>query len=284
MKIVKNVRDNDKFRKAYNELSKDIFGIDFEEWYQAGFWSNKHIPYSIIEDDHMIANVSVNVIDILWNGNNKHYIQLGNVMTHEIYRNKGYIRIIMEEIFNDYENQCDGIFLFANDSVLNFYPKFGFSKHTEYRYHQIVDIDGDSSIRKFDIKNKDNRNIFVEAIKNSLVFSKFDTSQNYELIMFYANGFMNDNIFYDEKNDTYLIAEQDGKEILVHAIFSEHNVDIKNVVKHFYGHISKIKLGFVPNNIDEYETEICIENDTTLFVRGFDFGGEELMFPTLSHS
>lgn len=284
MKIEKNVKNNDNLRKAYNELSMHIFGINFEDWYQAGFWGDKHIPYSIMGENGMIANVSVNILDILWNGENKQYIQLGNVMTHENYRNQGYIRILIEEIFKDYEKRCDGIFLFANDSVLDFYPKFGFNEQKEYRYYKITDINGDSSLKKINIKNTEYRTKFVEAIKNSIVFSKLDTTQNYELIMFYANGFMSDDIYYDEENDIYVIVEQNKEEAFIHAIFSKHDIPIENIVKHFSGHISKIILGFVPNHQEEYEVEINKEENTTLFIRNFDFAGEKWMFPTLAHS
>ena len=53
-------------------------------------------------------------------------------MTDEKYRNRGLIRQIMEEIDKDYSEIVDGIFLFANDEVLDFYPKFGFQKSGEY--------------------------------------------------------------------------------------------------------------------------------------------------------
>lgn len=42
------------------------------------------------------------------------------------YWGKGYARILMEKIMQEYEDRTDGMFLYAYDSVLEFYLKFGF--------------------------------------------------------------------------------------------------------------------------------------------------------------
>lgn len=72
-----------------------------------------------MEDEKIVANVSVNIIDINDCTKLKHYIQLGTVMTDENYRNKGYSRVLMDEIFKDYDGKVDGIYLFAKRLVLH---------------------------------------------------------------------------------------------------------------------------------------------------------------------
>lgn len=57
-----------------------------------------------------------------------------NVFENEKYRNRGLIRQIIQEIEKDYSGKNDGYFLFANDSVLDFYPRFGFKKWDEFGY------------------------------------------------------------------------------------------------------------------------------------------------------
>lgn len=38
--IIKNYRDNKELRQSFNELARQTFDIDFEDWYQNGFWSD----------------------------------------------------------------------------------------------------------------------------------------------------------------------------------------------------------------------------------------------------
>ena len=58
--IVKNYRENETLRHSFEKLAQETFGIDFESWYQNGFWTNRYNPYSVLLDGEIVANVSVN--------------------------------------------------------------------------------------------------------------------------------------------------------------------------------------------------------------------------------
>ncbi|MBA2650867.1 MAG: hypothetical protein H0U73_01150 [Tatlockia sp.] len=47
-----------KYRQAFNQLAVNTFDLSFEDWYQAGYWNNKYIPYTLFDDQKAIANVS----------------------------------------------------------------------------------------------------------------------------------------------------------------------------------------------------------------------------------
>ncbi len=118
-------RSQDLYRAAFNNLAKKVFGISFEDWYQLGYWNEKYIPYTLFDEETAIANISVNTIDFNILGDHKRYIQIGTVMTDDNYRNQNLCRFLME-------------------SVLEFYPKFGFKPVTEYTYFRRVEKDLDS--------------------------------------------------------------------------------------------------------------------------------------------
>ena len=61
MQIIKKYRDKEELRKSFNELAKKTFGLNFEDWYQNGFWGDNYNPYSIVMDGRIVANVSVNM-------------------------------------------------------------------------------------------------------------------------------------------------------------------------------------------------------------------------------
>ena len=65
-KINKYYRDNDILRKSFNELAKDTFCLDFEDWYQNGYWKDNYIPYSVTDNDRVVANASVNIMDFFY--------------------------------------------------------------------------------------------------------------------------------------------------------------------------------------------------------------------------
>lgn len=39
--LVKQIKDNEKLRKSFNDLSVEVFDLSFENWYQNGFWTDK---------------------------------------------------------------------------------------------------------------------------------------------------------------------------------------------------------------------------------------------------
>ena len=285
--LVKNYHNNEALRLSFNELARKTFGLDFEDWYQNGYWGDNYNPYSIVDDGKIVANVSVNLIDILWDGCKKHFIQLGTVMTEKNYRNRGLIRQIMEEVEKDYGNSADGMYLFANDSVIDFYPKFGYRKAAEYQCSKNVSFTKDRSIIQIPMNNKKEWIVLEERIRHSAPFGNFDMTDNSDLIMFYVTKFMQENVYYDKQQDAYVIAEIEDDELLIHNIFSMQKVNLDKVIESFGKEIKHVTLGFTPDNKSGYTISEVMEEDTTLFIKGdgFDnFESSELMFPTLSHA
>lgn len=285
--VVKAYRNNACLRTGFNELANSVFGFDFEEWYSNGFWSDKYIPYSIFKDRKIVANVSVNLIDMRKENHVEHYIQLGTVMTDEAYRNKGFIRILMNEIEKDFSAKTDGMFLFANEGVVDFYPKFGFIKTYESQYVKTVNPQGERTAERFPMESKTDWDKFCGIIRRSVPNSSFGIVGNNELIMFYLSSFMKDCVYYINDCDAYAVAELEGDELLIYDVFSEKTVDINKVINAFGEDIRKVKLGFTPLNTVGFEKTVLAEADTVLFVKGKkleNFSDENLMFPLLSHA
>lgn len=284
MEIVKNYRENHTLRHSFNRLATEIFGLNFESWYQNGFWNDKYIPYSMVENDEVIANVSVNIIDILHNGQIRSFIQLGTVMTAEAYRNKGMIRKIMEEIERDFKNKIEGFFLFANNEVLEFYPKFGFVKEKEYQYSKVVNIIQERTVQLQKMNCMEKWKQLVEAIQSNQFHGQFDMINNSDLIMFYITNFMQNSVYYDFKNKAYIIAEIEGDCLFIHNIFANTAITLEEEIQTFGSDIKRVILGFTPKNTDDYIVTELKEDDTTLFVQGFNLNNQKVMFPTLSHA
>lgn len=285
--IVKDYRTNDTLRNSLNKLTNATFGFDFSNWYANGYWNGNYIPYSILVNDEVVANVSVNIMNFNVSGEKKFYIQLGTVMTDEKYRNKGLIRVLMNEIENDYGDKVDGMFLFANDEVVDFYPKFGFVKASESQYIKSVDIKEDMTAEKIPMNDKKAWDSLKSIIDSSAVNGAFEMVENSDLILFYITSFMQESVYYIKSLDTYVIADVDGDELLIYNILSKNVIDINDVINAFGKEIKNVKCGFTPQNVEGFTKTELVEDDTTLFVKGaglLNFSNENKMFPLLSHA
>lgn len=287
MELIKNYRDNETLRKSFHALAMKTYGLDFEDWYENGYWGEAYTPYSIVEAGRIVANVSVNTTDFILDGSRKHFIQLGTVMTDEAYRKRGYGRRLMEEVEKDYAGKTDGIYLFANDSVLDFYPRFGFKRAFEYGYEKAITADGKRSIHRIPMHEKRVWDGFAKIVEQSVPCGRFAMAGNSGLVLFYVTKFMQDNVYYSKAHRAYLIAEEAGETLLVHGIFAEALVEPSDIAKTFGQNIKKVRLGFTPFDTAGYTLREVKEEDTTLFVKGegFDFwAADKLMFPTLAHA
>lgn len=286
MEIVKNIRDNAALRAGFNALAEKTFGLNFENWHQAGYWSENYIPYCMVENGEVVANVSANRTDMMIGGEVRKLIQLGTVMTAEEYRNRGLIRKIMEEIDRDFAD-ADGMYLFANDTVVGFYPKFGFVKGKEYICSKAVKQDGTCVVLQVKMDTKENRDRLQCVIEKSEFQTGCTMVNNTELIFFYVYQFMQECVYYIEQLDAWVIAEAEGDTLFIHNVFGAKELKLDDVIKAFGSEVKRVTLGFTPADHTGWTEEEWHEEDCTFFVRGGAeaiFADKRMRIPSLSHA
>lgn len=286
MTIVKNYRDREQLRSSFNRLAKATFGLDFEPWYQKGFWTEDYNPYSVLLDGEIVANVSVNRTDMIIDGERRKLYQLGTVMTDEAHRNRGYIRAIMAEIEKDIAD-ADGVYLFANDTVLEFYPKFGFVQGTEYLYTKGIAQSGACTMERVRMDSPAGWIRLRMAMDKSEFKTACRMADNPGLIFFYAAQFMQDCVYYDRRLDAWAIAEIEDGALMLHNVFAPAGMTLEDVIASFGKEIRRVTLGFAPSDPAGFECAPYHEEDCTFFVRGAafeDFARRRLRIPSLSHA
>ena len=283
--IEKNYRNNEALRASFNRLAEKTFGLNFENWYRNGFWKDNYIPYSVVIDGEVVSNVSVNACNMNYKGQIVKLIQLGTIMTDDDYRRNGYARALMEEVLKDYDGKVDGIYLFANDSVLEFYPKFGFKEAKEYQFTKEVIISGECTAQNVPLRDKIDFDRTVEILDTKKQNAQLYMVENPGLYMFYLSQFMTENMFYIEECNSYAIAEVEDDTLILHAIIGAGAVD--EVIRAFGSQVKKVVLCFTPKDTSGFEKSELYEEDTTFFVQGKFFEdnrGDEYMMQAITHA
>lgn len=285
-RIVKGYCADDALRRSFDALAQRTFGLTFEDWYQNGFWGDDYVPYSVVVDGEVAANVSVNRTDFVLDGEKKRFIQLGTVMTDERYRGRGMIRRLMAEVERDCAGKADGVYLFANDTVLDFYPKFGFRRAAEVRYARAPEPGGAASAVRVPMRDRDSWDRLTAVIRSSTPCGRFSLCGNTGLPLFYVSKFMQDCV-YRVAPETYAVAALEDGVLHLHAVYAEKQPAPEAVARAFDGAVRRVQLGFTPLDTTGWEAETVREDDTTLFVHGAgfrDFERRGLMFPVLAHA
>lgn len=286
MEITKQYRNNEKLRSSFNRLAEQTFGLNFENWYQNGFWGDNYDPYSIVVDGEVVANVSVNRTELMIRGERKRLYQLGTVMTAPEYRNRGYIRAIMEEVEKDTAD-ADGVYLFANDSVREFYPKFGFEMGREMVWTREVSQGGESAMAQIRMDKAEHWKLLEKAMEKSSFRDGCHMVGNPGLIFFYVSQFMQDCVYYCEKLDAWVIAEREAGDLMIHNVFGGEDLSLEQVIAAFGDEVKQVSLGFTPLDQEHFCAREIQEEDSTFFVRGAffrEFEEARLRIPSLSHA
>ena len=286
MEIIKTYRHNEALRRSFNALAEKTFGLNFENWYQNGFWGENYNPYSVVMDGEVIANVSLNRTNLLVNGEVKRVYQLGTVMTDEAYRNQGLIRAIMAEIEKDTAD-ADGVYLFANDEVVDFYPKFGITRGNEFICTREVKQDTACTMKPIPMDSPAQWAVLNKAMESSCFREGCRMVDNPGLIFFYVSQFMQDCVYFCEDLDAYVIAEVEDGNLLIHNIFSGADVSLDAVIRAFGSEIHTVTLGFTPASTKGFTVSDYHEEDSTFFVKGSffrEFSENSMRIPSLSHA
>ena len=289
VEYVSNYKDDNILRQSFNALTKRVYGFDFEQWYKDGYWSDFYVPHSLLVDGEIVANSSVSIIDFDFVGQKRKYIQIGTVMTAPEYRGLGLSRFLMEKIMNEWKDKCDMLYLFANDSVLSFYPQFGFEKVDEYVCSFDTGMINPLQIaQKVDMGNNQNRLTLIDKIKRTKPVASFSMINNSGLIMFYLTSFLKDTVYYIPKYDAYVICGIDEGVLHLHDVFCADELVLSDLLGSLVtDNIKEVRLGFTPKSDVVFETKVLVEDDTTLFVFGKDaelFKKSKVRFPILSRA
>lgn len=286
----KGYQQDVKKRNAFNHLAVKTFNLSFEEWYQSGYWRDKYIPYTLFDGEQVVANVSVNIMNFSIFGHQQKMIQLGTVMTDKAYRNQGLSRRLMQKIFEDWKKDDQIIYLFANATVWEFYPKLGFKSAKQYQYSRSIQSTMETNFIKLNMDEIENREKLYDYAKNTLPIGKISMQENADLVMFYCITVHKDNVYYLPELDAIAIAETKDRQLYLLDVFSKKEQNLDNIIQALCDEpIDTLKLGFVPIDCSSYEKMLINEkeHDEMLFIEMGKtdlLDDNHLMFPLLSHA
>lgn len=287
--MISDYKDNEMYRDSFNKLAESTFDINFEEWFRSGFWNDKYVCYSYIDNNEVISNVSINKMNLIYQGENYSALQIGTVMTHPNYRGQGLAKNLLNHVIAKYEDQYDFLYLFANDTVLDFYPKFGFERIEESSF--TVDACNlkkkASKLKKLNPDNKTDFQLISRIVsKRASLSNILDVKESEDLLMFYVLIALKNELYYLEELDVIVLMEQEGTDLYVLDILSTKKLDVVEVLSYLSTKkIETIHLLFTPEKSKYIDAAYIIETEDMLFVRPNVLKSENyFLFPATSHA
>ncbi|MBS4209376.1 GNAT family N-acetyltransferase [Bacillus sp. FJAT-50079] len=291
LKIISDYLHNEELRKSFNQLSQDIFKLNMEPWYQAGFFKNRYIPFSYLYEGKIIANASISFIDVIINHELKKAIQIGTVMTDKKFRKQGLAKRLMNQIIDEYEEKVDFIYLFANDSVLSFYPRFGFKKVLEQHYTMDAShiFGQEAMIRKLDPEDRQDQTIMIRLMENRKPISKTlgIVNDQWPLSVSLLDRYCDFlDRYYLVEDDMIVLADRNDGILDIYDVISQNDIHLDDIIEKMLSpQDRRVEFHFIPE-LKKYTAKKSIANweDDTLFVRSKHPFYDEVLFPLTSHT
>ena len=270
MEIIKGT-DTPQFKKLYDEFAKNVFDVSFMPWFSLNIWTEDYELYCVIHEEKIISSVSIYKMKMRLNGQKLEAIQLGAVGTLPSYRGQHLSRQLIEHVFSIYKNMP--AFLMAEQTVVDFYPRFGFKLFKEkvavcppaqhFKPNRLVKI-------------KYSPEMINEYMKNRGFLSKvLQISDAGPIIQFHLAVEFYDDIYYLAEFDMLIIAKKVDNVLRIFDIMCRMHFSFDEIAPYLdFKEIEKVEFMFQPDAIlENYTLEEYKSSKTygTFFTKDIDF-------------
>ena len=270
-KMIHDYKDNAIYRKSFNALARKTFSIDFEKWYEAGFWNDRYVCYSFLDKNQVVANVSANILNWVFRGNSLNVIQIGTVMTHPDYRKKGLASQLMRHVLDTYENRCDLFYLFGEPSVQQFYKSFGFTSVQETQYQFNIKASGNKRdrLRRLDLSAAADLDIIRRLTAERVPLSgQFWVDHAQSILAWHLLNVYPDEIYYIEQLDAIVLFKAEGEVVHLHDIVCRKAVSVEQIIGFLVPDGDyRVILHFTPDQPKLYSRTPYVTDDYNFFVK-----------------
>lgn len=273
LRMISDYKHDSTLRRSFNQLAGETFGINFEEWYNRGAWDDSYVCYSYAEGDRVVANVSINKMTLLLDGQICPVLQIGTVMTAADYRNKGLSRSLMEAVIADLGKDAAFIYLYANDTVLEFYPRLGFEAlPLERRFAKISSPGtGAARKRKLDVDSPEDWRLITGMVQERRPLSSQASVLGADAIFaWYCLNIFREDLYYLEELDAIVIYQDGDDGLQLFDVVCRQPVKLHDVIGALKsGADISVELHFTPDFADADIVSELIENpvDEALFIK-----------------
>jgi GNAT superfamily N-acetyltransferase len=260
-----------ELHEAFLNFVPRVFpSISFRRWNELGGWHSDYRAFALFEGDEIIANASLQRMQLIVAGQPVTGWQFGAVGVLPDWRGRGLQRQLLNHVLSRID-QRDLVFLFANDDVLDFYPLFGFRHVTEWLHGVDVHIEPrQSDLRRMSLDAAEDRALLARlAAIAPPVSDRFAAVDYGGILLWYWTNFHQHHFYYHASDDAIVVAEEDQEVLRVLDVIAQGPIDLADYLPQLVSRATDhIEFGFTPEKYWPSATPICEYLESPLFVLG----------------
>ena len=258
--------------EAYFRYVPRVFpSIDFRAWRDRGGWTGDYHAHALADGDQIVANVSVARVELVVEGRAARGMQLGAVGVIPERRGRGLQRALLDEVLGEIGREADVVFLFANDEVLDFYPRFGFERVEERVFGAEASVlPSPERLPRLSLDRPEHLDRFRAACASALPVTERFGARGYGWIaLWYATYFVERHLFHAPEHDAVVVARQKEDLLEVLDVLAPRRFDLGPLLPRIAeSPVRRIEFGFTPELWWPGAGPLRSSADSTLFVRG----------------
>jgi predicted N-acetyltransferase YhbS len=263
-------------------------GRTFSDWGALGGWVDGYDVFAMVVDNQIVSTVGRQSMRYVINGETRNGYQIGAVATHANHRNHGLARLLMKKVLSQLDAPDQPVILFANPSVLNFYPQFGFRRIAQTAFIAHTDLHPVGSLApSLDFTRPADRAWLADHCARARVIGQSFAARDYYPILLFHLARQPRMAFRLDSFGAVLIAQQNGERLLIEDLFATRPFSLRDALPHVCVQpVRTIEFGFHPEAWwPDAESQSLHDDGSPLFVLGAATEVKEpVRFPDLAHT
>lgn len=277
-----------ELHEAFMQFVPRVFPeANFRRWYELGGWDASYRAFAIFDGNDIVANVSAWRSTLVIDGVQCTGCQLGAVGVLPDLRGRGLQRRLLE--FALQQAQPDElIYLFANEEVSDFYPRFGFRYEPQYLFSAEMTVHPQTGLlRRLSVDSPTDRQLMLDLARRCNPATQRFGAVEYGTVLLWhwtqQSGF---DAYYHENDAALVFVEQDLGVLRVCDVLASRNIDLRAYLPHLTTEsIDCVEFCFTPERYFPSARPEFEYLESLLFVRGGQrLPREPFKFPLLAQT
>ncbi|MHA7632157.1 GNAT family N-acetyltransferase [Corallococcus sp. M7] len=257
---------------------------DFRRWRAWGEWNDDYRAFTLMETGRVVANTSVMRMRLVLEGREVTGYQLGAVGCLPSHRGRGLARVVMNAALD----ACGDapVLLFANPTVRQFYPRFGFQPQRQTLFAATYDaVPEGPPAPMLNLDDAKVRAGLAALSSEGLPSTERFGARGYATVASWpvANGFARPLRQLD--SDAWVFAGVEGETLYLDDVFAREPFDLRAWIPRLIDRpIRAIRFGFTPERYWPGAEEAGEDTEADLFVRNLRLSPEAHRFPVMAHT
>ncbi len=273
---------------AFMESVFRAAGRTFKPWAERGGWRPDYEILAIERDGQILSTVGRQRLRLVVNGQERDGYQLGGVASRPDQRGRGLSRRVLTWILSEADALNLPVILFANKSVLDFYPRFGFRRVLQKRFVAAGTIEpAGHPAPTVDIGVAADRERLAGLCARACVLGETLSARDYYPALLFHLIYRPRPVYRLDEFEAALIANVEDERLVLHELLAARPFDLAAALPRLVSHpVRELEFRFSPEGWwPKAQALPAGEADSPLFVRGMPpLSTDVFRFPDLAQT